>query len=47
MEKCKSADKSDENVVSYVLKVRRRKPEMVEVIRQNMAKDQKRQKKMV
>ena len=45
MEQCESADKSDENVVSYVLKVRCRMSEIVEVIRQNMAEGQKRQKK--
>ena len=45
MEQCESADKSDENVVSYVLKVRCRMSEMVEVIRQNMAEGNKRQKK--
>ena len=47
MEQCESADKSDENVVSYVLKIRFRMSEMVEVIRQNMAEGHKRQKKMV
>eukprot|EP00731_Ephydatia_muelleri_P007946 Em0004g284a len=43
-EQWESADKSDENVVSYVLKVRSRMAEMTEVVRQNMVEGQKRQK---
>ena len=43
-EQWESADKSDENVVSYVLKLRSRMAEMAEVVRQNMAEGQKRQK---
>ena len=43
-EQWESAEKSDESVVSYALKVRSRVSEMVEVVKQNLMEGQRKQK---